>query len=262
MLHRDAETLWPAAAASGLEVLPHVGALEGEPLPYADASMDLVVSSMSLHWTNDVPGIFAEVRRVLKPDGAFVFALLGGETLQELRCVPRMSARVLLSLPPSVTPLPPFLSQAFVVAEQERDGGVSPRISPMMHLSDAGNLLSAAGFGIPTVDADTFTVEYPSPGSLYHHLRSMGESNAALGARQGPRSDTLLAAAVAYVTLFGEGDDLGKGEVRSSSISVPATYQTIFGIAWAPAPTQPKPKARGSVPRGFAGGAPPPPPLT
>lgn len=111
-----------------------------------------------------------------------------------------------------------------------------------MQISDAGNLLVAAGFGLPTVDADTFTIEYPSPGSLFHHLRAMGESGAALGARPGARHDTLLAASAAYAARFGD----------AASGCVPATYQAIFGIAWAPAPTQPLPKARGSVPKGFA----------
>ena len=86
MLRRDAATLWPAARAQGLAVEPLEGPLEGAALPFADASLDIVLSSCALHWVNDVPGAFAEVRRVLRPDGVFVFALLGGETLQELRC--------------------------------------------------------------------------------------------------------------------------------------------------------------------------------
>ena len=102
-------------------------------------------------------------------------------------------------------------------AEQERDGGVSPRVSPMMRVADAGNLLAGAGFGLPLVDTDSFTVEYPSAAALFHHLRAMGESNAALGARHGVRRDTLLATAAAYSALYGDAEG-----------RVPATFQVIY----------------------------------
>lgn len=92
MLRRDAATLWPSARASELTIEPLEGPLEGTALPFADASLDIVLSSCALHWVNDVPGVFVEVKRVLRPDGVFVFALLGGETLQELRCVEPMWA--------------------------------------------------------------------------------------------------------------------------------------------------------------------------
>ena len=166
---------------------------------------------------NNVPGLLREAQRVLKPDGVFLAAFLGGETLAELR-------------------------SSFVAAEQERDGGVSPHVSPMMGVADAGNLLSAAGFGIPTVDSDMFTIEYPSAFSVMEHLQAMGESSASLAARPGARQSTLLAAASVYHSLYGNPEDG----------SVPATYEVIYMIGWKPAPTQPAPLARGSVPKGFA----------
>ena len=100
-------------------------------------------------------------------------------------------------LPPLTRP-PSARSLCSSAAEQERDGGVSPRVSPMMRVADAGNLLAGAGFGLPLVDTDSFTIEFPSAAALFEHLRAMGESNAALGARPGVRRDTLLATAAAY----------------------------------------------------------------
>jgi NADH dehydrogenase [ubiquinone] 1 alpha subcomplex assembly factor 5 len=236
------------AQNAGVSVTRTIAPLDGSSLPYPDASFDLVFSSMSLHWINDVPRLFSEVRRVLKPDGAFILAFLGGNTLDELKCVLKSAERigsarcVLRSLtPPSAPSWPvPFYRRASSAAEQERDGGVSPRVSPMMNASDAGNLISGAGFGLPTVDVDTISIEYPSAGSLFDHLRAMGESNAAIGARGGSRRDTLLATAAAYTELFGAADG-----------SIPVTFQVIYAIGWAPAPSQPTTKERGSVPKGF-----------
>jgi NADH dehydrogenase [ubiquinone] 1 alpha subcomplex assembly factor 5 len=222
MLYRD-EALW-SSPTSPFRVVPHaVADLEGPsglPLPFPTASLDLVLSSLALHWVNDLPGLFKEVRRVLKPDGVFLAAMLGGETLQELR-------------------------DAFYEAEMKRSGGVSPHLSPMAGVGDVGNLLSGAGFGLPTVDADTFTIGYPSPQALYRHLRGMGESNAALGMRGGIHRALLQEAADVY-----DRDHRGTGGMEKDE-GVPATFQVIFLVAWSPAPTQPLPKLPGSVPKGF-----------
>ncbi len=224
MLFRDAGE-WPGGAARTSELIAdsrwpfelafHAQDIEAARLPFPDASVDLVLSSCALHWVNDLPGLLGEVRRVLRPDGAFLAAMLGGETLQELR-------------------------ESFYSAEMAEYGGVSPHVSPMVGVADAGNLLSAAGFGLPTVDTDTFTVEYPDPWALFRHLRSMGESNAALGRQGGMRRRLLEAASRAYTKEYGLSDG-----------SIPATFQVIYMIGWAPAPTQPLAKARGSVPKGF-----------
>jgi NADH dehydrogenase [ubiquinone] 1 alpha subcomplex assembly factor 5 len=143
-------------------VVPHVQPLEGRPLPFEDASVDLCLSSCSLHWINNLPSVFNEARRILRPDRPFLGAILGGETLCELR-------------------------DAFYAAEMALDGGVSPHVSPMAGPGDVGALLSSAGFALQTVDVDTFTIEYPSASALMRHLRAMGEGNAALGARGGAR---------------------------------------------------------------------------
>ena len=112
----------------------------------------------------------------------------------------------------------------------------------MMMLADAGNLLTAAGFALPLVDADTFSIEYPSVPALFRHLQGMGENNAALGMRQGARRDTLLSTAAVYAALHGQ----------AGVEAVPATFQVLYMIGWAPADSQPAAKARGSVPKGFA----------
>lgn len=227
-LSRDAVELDAGAASSGVAVARVCAPLEGAPLPFADGAFDLVISSCALHWANDVPAVFAEARRVLRPDGVFLAAFLGGETLDELR-------------------------RAASAAEQERDGGVSPRVSPMMAGGDAGSLLGAAGFALPTVDVDTFTIEYANAALLMEHLRASGESNAALGARGGARRSTLLATAAAYAAVgtSAGGSAGGSAKGGDDEDAVSATFQVIYLIGWAPANSQPKTVARGSVPKGF-----------
>lgn len=94
-------------------------------LPFEPRSLDLAICSNYMHWINDLPGFFKRVQDVLKEDGVFVGALFGGETLQELRT-------------------------AFMLAEQEREGGVSPHVSPFAHIRDMGNVMTRAGFALPT----------------------------------------------------------------------------------------------------------------
>ncbi|SAM86390.1 uncharacterized protein UBRO_08865 [Ustilago bromivora] len=189
--------------------------LDEEMLPFEEASLDCVVVSGGLHWTNDLPGVLIQIRRALKPDGVFIAALCGGDTLFELRT-------------------------SLQLAEQEREGGISPRISPMADTRDMASLLSRAGFTIPTVDVDEVAVGYPSMYELMHDLRDMGESNAVINRRGQLRRDTMLSAGAIYQALHGsEGE--GENEV------VPATFQIIYMIGWSPAPTQPKPLKRGSA---------------
>nr|XP_007148619.1 hypothetical protein PHAVU_005G001600g [Phaseolus vulgaris]ESW20613.1 hypothetical protein PHAVU_005G001600g [Phaseolus vulgaris] len=122
-------------------------------LPIKESSVDLVVSCLGLHWTNDLPGAMIQSRLALKPDGLFLAAILGGETLKELRI-------------------------ACTLAQMEREGGISPRVSPLAQVRDAGNLLTRAGFTLPGVDVDEYIVKYESALELIEHLRAMGETNA------------------------------------------------------------------------------------
>jgi SAM-dependent methyltransferase len=122
-------------------------------LPFAPASLDLIVSALSLHWVNDFPGMLSQIHSVLKPGGLFLAAVWGGDTLIELR-------------------------DCLQTAELELRGGVTPRLSPMIAIKDAGMLLQRAGFFAPVADHDRLSVTYPHPLALLHDLRKMGETNA------------------------------------------------------------------------------------
>src|SRR4030095_6212537 len=126
-----------------------------EALPFAPWSFDLVISNLTLHWVNDLPGCLLQIRQILKPDGLFLAAILGGGTLAELR-------------------------GALMEAELAEAGGASPRISPFADVRDAGGLLQRAGFGLPVVDSDMLTVRYADILALMRDLRGMGETNAVL----------------------------------------------------------------------------------
>ncbi|KZW04375.1 S-adenosyl-L-methionine-dependent methyltransferase [Exidia glandulosa HHB12029] len=173
-------------------------------------SQEAVVSCLSMHWVNDLPGLLVQIRESLKPDGMLLGALFGGETLFELRT-------------------------ALQLAETEREGGISPHVSPMTDTRDVSNLLGRAGFTLLTVDIDEVQVGYPSMWELLDDLRDMGESNAVIGRRHILHRDTLTAAAAIYQALHGKEDG-----------SIPATFQVIYFIAWKPSPTQPKPLERGT----------------
>ena len=189
-----------------------VAVADEEALPFAEGSFDLVLSCLDLHWVNDLPGALIQIRRLLKPDGLFLAALLGGETCSELR-------------------------QALVEAEVAIEGGLSPRLSPMAEVRDAGNLLQRAGFALPVADADTLTVSYPSPRKLMSDLRAMGETNATAGRRRTlSRRETLVASMARYRELFADSDG-----------RVPATFEVIFLTGWAPHPSQQKPLRPGSA---------------
>ena len=180
-------------------------------LPFADGVFDLIASTLSLHWVNDLPGALVQIRRALKPDGLFLAAMLGGDTLIELR-------------------------RAFLEAEAETTGGTSPHTSPVADVADVGALLQRAGFALPVIDTDTITVTYSDMFALMHELRGMGEANAvAARSRAGLRRDTLFAAAARYQELY--GDDCGR---------IPATFQIIWMTGWAPHERQQQPLRPGS----------------
>ncbi|MDZ3838405.1 MAG: methyltransferase domain-containing protein [Rhodospirillales bacterium] len=200
-----------SAEMAGLAPAPAVAGDE-EALPFAEGAFDLVLSSLSLHWVNDLPGALSQIRRALKPDGLFLAAMPGGETLKELR-------------------------QALAEAEIAAEGGLSPRISPFVEVRDAGNLLVRAGFALPVADIETITVSYPDPLAVVRDLRGAGEANAVLERRRGPsRRTTLFSALARYGELYGDADG-----------RVPATVQVIYLTAWAPDPSQPKPLKPGSA---------------
>ncbi len=178
-------------------------AVDEEWLPFAPASFDLVISCLSLHWVNDLPGTLVQIRRALKPDGLFLAAVLGAGTLVELR-------------------------QSLMDAELAEEGGVSPRVSPFADVRDLGALLQRAGFALPVVDADAVTVTYGDPLRLLTDLRGMGEANACVEQRRGlTRRATLMQALQAYQSGFAGGDG-----------RLPATFQVMTMTGWAPAAGQ------------------------
>lgn len=183
-----------------------------EALPFAGGRFDLVLSGLALHWTNDLPGALAQIRAALKPDGLFLAALLGGDTLRELR-------------------------EALLEAEIAETGGASPRTSPAVDLRDAGALLQRAGFALPVADRDRITVTYRDAFALMRDLRHMGESNAlSLRRRHFTRRAVLMRAAALYAARFADGDG-----------RIPATFEVIFLTGWAPHDAQPRPLAPGSA---------------
>ncbi|KAF9360861.1 hypothetical protein BGX34_007461 [Mortierella sp. NVP85] len=185
--------------------------VDEEHLPFEENSLECVVSSLSMHWINDLPGAMIQIQRSLKPDGVFIAGLFGGDTLFELRT-------------------------SLQLAELDREGGISPRVSPMADSRDLGGLLSRAGFTLTTVDVDEVTVNYPSAIELMEDIKAMGESNAVINRRGFLRRDTLMAAAAIYKEMYGNPDG-----------TVPATFQILYMIGWKPSPTQNKPLDRGSA---------------
>jgi SAM-dependent methyltransferase len=173
--------------------------LDEERFPFADASLDLVVSTLGLHWTNDVVGALIQIRRALKPDGLFIGAFLGGATLTELR-------------------------QALVAAESEILGGAGSRVSPFADSLDAASLLQRSGFALPVADLDRVSVTYEHPLKLLADLRQMGETNVLADRHPHALTRTLLArASEIYVERFSNPD----GRVR-------ATFEIITLTGWAP----------------------------
>lgn len=183
-----------------------------EALPFADAALDLVVSGLSLQLVNDLPGVLAQIRRVLKPDGLLLAAMLGGQTLHELRA-------------------------AFLAAEAEVEDGASPRVAPFADVRDMGGLLQRAGFALPVADSDVVTVTYASPLALMRDIKAMGASNALLARRRTPlRRATLARAAVHYAERF----PAPGGRIR-------ATFEIVTLTGWVPHASQQQPLAPGSA---------------
>ena len=199
------------AAAPLARAQPAIVADE-EALPLREGALDLIVSALALQFVNDLPGTLVQIRRALKPDGLFLAAMLGGETLTELR-------------------------QSFAAAEAEIEGGVSPHIAPFADVRDMGALLQRAGLALPVTDVDRVTVRYASPFRLMDELRRMGATNVLIERRRTPlRRATLQRMAEIYAQRFADAD----GKVR-------ATFEIIWLSGWAPHESQQKPLRPGSA---------------
>jgi NADH dehydrogenase [ubiquinone] 1 alpha subcomplex assembly factor 5 len=183
-----------------------------ERLPFAEASLDLVVSGLALHLVNDLPGSLIQIRRALKPNGLFLGAMLGGQTLSELR-------------------------EVLILAESEQQGGTSPRISPFADIREAGGLLQRAGFALPVADSETLTVTYRGLRDLLAELRGMGAGNALIERKRAPLLRRTLHRAEA---LYRERYGLADGRI-------PARFEILYLTGWAPAPSQQQPLKPGSA---------------
>ena len=183
-----------------------------ETLPFRDGSIDLAVSALALQFVNDLPGTLIQIRRALKPDGLLLAAMVGGESLAELRA-------------------------AFAAAEAEVEGGISPRVAPFADLRDLGALLQRAGFALPVTDVDRVIVRYASPLALMHDLRRMGAGNVLTARRRAPlRRATLRRVFEIYAERFADVD----GRIR-------ATFEIVWLSGWAPHQSQQQPLAPGSA---------------
>src|SRR6201999_2564005 len=170
------------------------------------------VSGLAFQFVNDLPGVLAQIRRALKPDGLLLAAMIGGETLTELR-------------------------QSFAAAEAECEGGVSPRVAPFADLRDIGGLLQRAGLALPVTDVDRVVVRYDNAFALMNDLRRMGATNILLERRHTPtRRATMLRMAQAYAERFADPD----GRILP-------TFDIVWLSAWAPHESQPKPLRPGSA---------------
>lgn len=181
-------------------------------LPAAPQSLDLVTSALALQWVNDVPGTLIQIRRALKPDGLFVGALIGGNTLHELR-------------------------EVLAMEEDEATGGISPKVAPFVDVRDFGGLLQRAGFALPVTDVDSYTVRYGNLFELMADLRAMGATNILTHRSRTPWTRArAVRAAQLYAQRFGDPD----GRIR-------ATFQILSFSGWAPSDVQQKPLRPGSA---------------
>lgn len=174
-------------------------------------SADLIVSLMTLHWANDLPGALSQIRRALKPDGLFLGTLLGAGTLKELRGV-------------------------LTEAELAERGGAQARVSPFADGFDGAGLLQRAGFALPVADVDRLTVRYPDLFALIRDLRAMGETNVLAGTIRPLTRPIIARAAALYSERYGEADG-----------RIPATFEIVNLAGWAPHESQPKALPRGSA---------------
>ena len=175
-------------------------------LPWRPASLDLVLSNLSLHAVNDLPGCLAQIRQALKPDGLFLCALFGGETLNELR-------------------------SCLMEAEVKLHGGARPRISPFVDIRSAGALLQRAGFALPVAETDRITVTYENAFKLMQDIKNMGEGNILTKRFRGLTTARLMRE---MAKIYAEKFTDARGRIT-------ATFDIITLMGWAPHESQQQP---------------------
>lgn len=200
---------WTRAALNEAELGGDAGVVaDEEMLPFAGAHFDLVVSILSMHAVNDLPGVLVQIARALKPDGLFIAAMFGGDTLREMR-------------------------QAFAVAESEMRDGISPRVAPFADVRDLGSLLQRAGFALPVTDVERTIVNYRKFETLVNDLRGLGETNVLTARERKFLPRTILAPVIA--------------SLQNNDGRFPVTFEVVYMTGWAPHESQQKPLAPGSA---------------
>jgi SAM-dependent methyltransferase len=183
-----------------------------ELLPFKEECLNLVVSGLSLHRVNDLPGALLQIRRALRPDGLFLAAALGGRSLHELR-------------------------GALIEAEAELHGGASPRVAPFADVREYGALLQRAGFALPVTDAEMLTVTYPSPRELMREIRALGGGNVMAARRKVPLPRSTLERA----------EKIYRDRHGAPGGKIAATFEIVYLTGWAPHASQQKPLPPGSA---------------
>ncbi len=186
----------------------------GDPefLPFKPGSFDLAVSPLSLIFVNDLPGALLQLRQALKPDGLYIGIFAGGQTLIELR-------------------------DCFALAEDEMEGGVSPRVAPFLDVRDGGGLLQRAGFALPVADSEIVRVSYETPFHLMRDLRGMGASNILVSRRKKPLPrSTMMRMCEIYFDRYSDQD----GRIYAS-------FEFVCLTGWCPHESQQKPLQPGQA---------------
>lgn len=217
---RDYTAVEPAARpAAALRHIPGVRVVraEEELPPLADNAADLILSLLALQGANDLPGALIQINRALRPDGLFLGAMLGGDSLAELR-------------------------EIMLAAEIEVSGGASPRVAPMVSLRDLGALMQRAGFALPVIDHDRVTVTYETPLKLIADLRGMGLTLATFTRNR----------AIPPRAFWPTVDALYRDRYGGADGRVPATFEILWALGWAPAEGQPRPLRPGSAKQSLA----------
>lgn len=180
--------------------------------PHAEQSYDLIVINGGLHVINDLPGALIQIRRALKPDGLFLCALIGGETLHELR-------------------------DSLTRVEVKLRGGASPRIHPMIDLQTMAGLMQRAGFALPVVDSEIETIFYKNLKTLLKDIKNAGEGLALLSRnKKFVGRDFWNDVENDYKIHHADDDGLLK-----------ASIEIIYAIGWGPSHAQQQPLKPGSA---------------
>lgn len=162
-------------------------------LPFADNSVDLIVSNLMLQWCDDLDQVFAEFRRVLRPEGLLMFTTFGPDTLKELK-------------------------RAWQAVDADYE-----HVNNFIDMHDIGDALIRNGFGQPVMDMEIFTLTYDKPIGVLKDLKAIGATNANKQRNNG------LMGKQRFTAMLNAYEELR----QPSDSKIPATYEVVHGHAWA-----------------------------